>query len=79
MSVAIRLQRHGAKKNPFYKIVVTDLRNRRDGSFIERIGHYDPKRNPVEFKVENERLDYWLSKGARTSRTINSLLKKVSK
>ena len=79
MSVAIRLQRHGAKKNPFYKIVVTDLRNRRDGSFIERIGHYDPKRNPVDFKVENERLDYWISKGARPSRTITALLKKVSK
>ena len=79
MSVAIRLQRHGAKKNPFYKIVVTDLRNRRDGSFIERIGHYDPRRNPVDFKVENERLDYWISKGARPSRTITALLKKVSK
>lgn len=78
MSVAIRLQRHGGKKKPFYKIVATDKRNNRDGSFIERLGHYDPRRNPIELQVKQERLDYWLSNGANLSHTLKCLLKNIS-
>jgi small subunit ribosomal protein S16 len=78
MSVAIRLQRHGTKKKPFYKVVITDNRNNRDGSFIEKIGHYDPRTSPQNIKIEKERLSYWLSNGARPSSTVSALLKKVS-
>jgi len=77
MSVAIRLQRHGAKKNPFYKVVITDSRNNRDGSFIEKIGHYHPQRNPVDIQIETERLNYWISKGAHPSPTVRTLLKNI--
>jgi small subunit ribosomal protein S16 len=78
MSVAIRLQRHGTKKKPFYKIVITDKRAASSGAFIERIGHYDPGTDPINLDLKKERYDYWISKGATPSPTINTLLKKVS-
>jgi len=78
MSVAIRLQRHGTKKKPFYKIVITDKRTSCSGSFIEKIGHYDPGCNPINLNLQKERYDYWISQGAIASSTINTLLKKVS-
>ncbi len=73
MAVHIRLARHGTKKSPFYRIVVTDQRNPRDGRFIENIGTFDPAR--TAFEVNRERLDYWRSQGARPSHTLERLLK----
>jgi small subunit ribosomal protein S16 len=70
MAVAIRLSRGGAKKRPYYKIVVTDSRNSRDGKFIERIGSYNPllaKDNPERVKLDTDRAKHWLSVGARPS------------
>lgn len=74
MAVHIRLARHGAKKTPFYRIVVTDQRNPRDGGFIERLGSFNPASN--DFTCDRERLEYWRSKGAQASDTLQSLLKK---
>ncbi len=74
MSVKLRLSRVGAKKNPFYRVVVTDSRNPRDGKFIEHIGVYDPTRTPVEIRFDMDRVNYWLSKGATPSETVGQLL-----
>lgn len=74
--VKLRLARAGAKKNPFYRIVVTDSRNARDGRFIEQIGHYDPKPDPVTFTIKYDRLEYWKSVGAQTSDTLGQLINK---
>jgi small subunit ribosomal protein S16 len=75
MSVKLRLSRVGAKKNPFYRVVVTDSRNPRDGKFIEHIGIYDPNRDPVEIRFDMERVKHWLSVGATPSDTVSELLK----
>ena len=75
MAVHIRLARHGAKKNPFYRIVVADQRNRRDGRFIERIGTYDPNSDPARFSIDRRRLQHWEDRGARPSATVAQLLK----
>jgi small subunit ribosomal protein S16 len=74
--VTIRLARHGANKSPFYRIVVTDHRNPRDGRFIERIGTYDPRKKPVRFDLDRDRLAYWKGRGARPSDTVARLLKR---
>ena len=76
MAVHIRLTRRGAKKAPHYRIIVTDHRSRRDGSFLETIGCYDPSDSTGAFVVKKERLDYWVSKGAQMSHTVLTLLKK---
>lgn len=65
--VSIRLARHGAKKKPFYRMVVTDSRNKRDGRFIEILGHYDPVGAAKRLVVKTDRLQYWLDHGARPS------------
>ena len=73
MAVVIRLSRAGAKKRPFYRLVVADSRFPRDGRFIERVGTYDPKKpkdSPARVKLELERIKYWLSKGAQPSDRI---------
>jgi small subunit ribosomal protein S16 len=75
MAVHIRHSRHGTKKTPFYRIVVTDHRQRRDGRFIENLGTWNPVSNPVSLKVDRDRLAYWKSKGAQTSHTLSRLLK----
>jgi small subunit ribosomal protein S16 len=75
MAVTLRLSRQGAKKNPFYRVVVTDRREKRDGSFIEHIGIYDPNKNPAEVRFDDMRLDYWLSVGAQPSQTVGELIK----
>ena len=75
--VKIRLRRMGAKKAPFYRIVVADSRYPRDGRFIEEIGTYDPKANPAELKVDVERAQAWFLTGAETTETVKSLLKKA--
>ena len=77
MSLAIRLTRRGAKKRPFYRIVVADSRRPRDGRFIENLGTYDPlmnKDNPKRIVLKKERIKYWLSVGAKSSRRINQFL-----
>ncbi|GAB4290422.1 MAG: 30S ribosomal protein S16 [Thiohalomonadaceae bacterium] len=75
--VTIRMARGGAKKRPFYHIVVTDSRNRRDGRFIERLGFFNPiaAANEEKMRIDRERVDYWLSQGAQTSERVASLLK----
>ena len=76
MATKIRLKRMGAKKAPFYRIVVTDSRSPRDGAFIEEIGHYNPLMDPAEIKIDGERAKYWLGVGAQPSDTVRALLKK---
>jgi small subunit ribosomal protein S16 len=75
MAVHIRLSRAGAKKRPFYRIVVADHRRARGGKFLENIGTYDPAHDPAQFKVDGERLAYWRSKGALPSATLDRLIK----
>ena len=77
MSVKIRLNKMGAKKRPFYRLVVADSRAPRDGRFIEIIGHYNPIVDPVELVVDTEKAQNWLAKGAQPSETVKRLLKKV--
>ena len=73
--VKIRLTRKGAKKKPFYRVIVAESRNRRDGPFIEIIGTYDPMKEPSEVKIDNERDKYWIDCGAQPSNTVKKLLK----
>jgi small subunit ribosomal protein S16 len=75
--VKIRLRRMGAKKNPFYRIVVADSRFPRDGRFIEEIGTYNPLTNPSEIKVNGERALEWIKTGAQPTDTVKALLKKA--
>ena len=74
--VKIRLKMMGMKKKPFYRIVVTDSRNARDGRFIEEIGYFNPLTDPVELKIVEERAKYWLGVGAQPTDTTRALLKK---
>ncbi len=76
MAVKIRLARGGAKKKPFYQVVVADERFPRDGRFIEQLGQYDPKQDPVLFNVKEERVLDWLNKGAQPTDTVRTLLRK---
>lgn len=75
MAVKIRLKRMGAKKNPFYRIVVADSRSPRDGRFIEEIGYYSPLTEPKTVKIDNERAMNWLNNGAKPTDTVNRLFK----
>jgi len=74
VSVRIRLKRMGAKKRPFYRVVVADVRAPRDGRFIETLGTYNPLLNPAEVKLDAERVRLWLSRGAQPSDTVKQLL-----
>lgn len=76
MAVKIRLRRMGAKKSPFYRVVVADSRYPRDGRFIEEIGYYNPLKDPVEFKVDGDKVKKWISNGAQPTDTVRALLKK---
>jgi small subunit ribosomal protein S16 len=76
MGVRIRLARHGAKKNPFYRIVVADGESPRDGKFLEKVGTYDPLVDPVKVSLNADRIKYWMEKGAIPSDTVKSLLKR---
>jgi small subunit ribosomal protein S16 len=76
MAVKIRLARGGAKKKPFYQVVVADERFPRDGRFIENLGQYDPKQDPPVFNVSEERILEWLGKGAQPTDTVRQLLRK---
>jgi small subunit ribosomal protein S16 len=77
MPVTIRLSRHGAKKHPFYRIVVADSRFPRDGRYIEQLGTYDPAPEPARVTVKLEKLESWLSKGARPTDTVAHVLKRA--
>ena len=74
MSVKIRLRRIGAKKHPFYRLVVADTRSPRDGKFIEILGTYDPMTEPVKLNIDEEKIKAWLQKGARPSDTARAFL-----
>ena len=76
MAVKIRLKRMGAKKSPFYRIVVADSRSPRDGRFIETVGTYNPVANPAEVKIDEEITLKWLQNGAKPSDTVRNLLSK---
>jgi len=77
MSVRIRLKRMGAKKKPFYRIVVADSRFPRDGRFIEEIGYYNPITKPTTFEVDQEKARQWLAQGAKPSETVKALFDKA--
>lgn len=76
MAVKIRLRRMGAKKAPFYRIVVADSRYPRDGRFIEEVGYYDPTREPSLVNIDTEKVKKWLQNGAQPTDTVRELLKK---
>jgi small subunit ribosomal protein S16 len=72
--VAIRLRRAGSKKRPFFRVVVTDSRAARDSSFVEILGHYNPRSRPAVVQVDKERLDQWVKKGAQMSSSVRTLV-----
>jgi small subunit ribosomal protein S16 len=76
MAVKLRLKRMGAKKKPFYRVVVADARSPRDGRFIEEIGTYDPMATPAKFNVDGEKVKAWIKNGAQPTETVRALLKK---
>ena len=76
MAVKIRLKRMGAKKAPFYRVIVADERSPRDGKFIDEIGYYNPLRDPAEIKIDAAKAEKWLNDGAQPTETVKSILKK---
>ena len=74
--LSIRLRRTGTTKRPYYRVVVADSKAWRDGRFVEVLGHYDPRAQPAVVKIDSERAQYWMKKGAQPSETVRSLLKK---
>ena len=76
MAVKIRLRRMGAKKAPFYRVVVADSRYPRDGRFVEEIGYFNPMTEPAEVKIDAEKAKKWIANGAQPTDTVKSLLKK---
>ncbi len=77
MAVVLRMTRRGAKKKPFYRIVAADSRSPRDGKFLEMLGTYDPLKSENNIKIDAEKVNSWIKKGAKPSETVASLLKKV--
>jgi small subunit ribosomal protein S16 len=74
MAASMRLMRFGGKKSPFYRIVISDRRSSRDGRFIDQVGTYDPKKDPVEIRFKEEKAISWLRKGAQATPTVHQLL-----
>jgi small subunit ribosomal protein S16 len=74
--LAIRLRRVGSKKRPYYRVVVIEAGNPRDGSFVEILGHYNPRSKPAVVEVDRERLQHWIGRGARPSDTVRTLVAK---
>ena len=74
--LAIRMRKMGSKKRPFFRVVVTDSRAARDSSFVEVLGHYNPRTKPAKVEIARERVDYWVGKGAQLSDTVRTLLKR---
>ena len=79
MSVRVRLTRVGSKKNPIWRVVVADQRSPRDGRFIETIGHYNPQTDPSTIRIDEERLQHWLARGAQPTGTVKQLVKAHAK
>ena len=77
--LAIRLMRTGAKKRPSYRIVVKEKQSKRDGSYLENLGTYNPTRQPAEINLETERIQYWIGKGAQPTDTVRQLIKQAAK
>ena len=77
--VKVRLTRMGAKKAPFYRIVATDVRNPRDGQFLEILGYYDPAKKPEILHIKYDRYQHWLSVGAQVSETVASMVRRARK
>jgi small subunit ribosomal protein S16 len=77
--VRIRLARHGAKKKPFYRIVVADSRAPRDGRFIDLVGFYDPTKNPAVVQIKKDKIEKWLQHGAQPTDTVAQLIKKAGR
>jgi small subunit ribosomal protein S16 len=76
LAVKFRLTRYGSKKKPFYRIIVADSRSPRDGRFIEKVGTYDPLKDPAQISLDKEKIKAWYSKGARPTKTVADLFKK---
>jgi small subunit ribosomal protein S16 len=72
--LTIRMRMMGSKKRPFFRVVVTDSRTKRDGSFVEVVGHYNPRTKPAKVEMNRERISYWVGKGAHLSDTVRTLL-----
>ena len=79
MSVRVRLTRVGSKKNPIWRVVVSDQRSPRDGRFIETIGHYNPQTDPSTILIDEERLQYWIARGAQPTNTVKQLARAQAK
>ena len=77
MAVVLRMTRRGAKKKPFYRIVAADSRSPRDGKFLEMLGTYDPLKSENNLKIDSEKVNSWIKKGAKPSETVASLLKRA--
>ena len=73
--LAIRLMRMGAKKSPSYRVVVKERLSKRDGAYVENVGFYDPTRNPAEVRLDLERVQYWIERGAQPTGTVRQLIK----
>ena len=74
--VVIRMRKMGSKKRPFFRVVVIDSRAARDSSFVEIVGHYNPRAKPAKVEISRDRIDYWVGKGAQLSDTVRTLLKR---
>ena len=74
--LVIRMRKMGSKKRPFFRVVVTDSRTARDSSFVEIVGHYNPRTKPAKVDIQRDRIDYWVGKGAQLSDTVRTLLKR---
>ena len=74
--LVIRMRKMGSKKRPFFRVVVTDSRAARDSSFVEIVGHYNPRTKPAKVLIERDRIDFWVGKGAQLSDTVRTLLKR---
>ena len=79
MAVRVRLTRVGGKKNPIWRVVVADGRSPRDGRFIETIGHYNPQTDPSTIRIDEERLQHWVARGAQPTNTVKQLVKAQAK
>ncbi len=77
--LAIRLMRMGAKKSPSYRVVVKEKLSKRDGDYVENVGFYNPTRNPAEVRLDMERVNYWLGRGAQPTDTVRQLIRQQSK
>ena len=79
MAVKVRLSRAGGRHRPFYRVVVADERAPRDGAFLELVGTYDPKQDPAKVDLKTDRIEYWISKGAKPSQTVSEIMKRFAK